>query len=57
MELTKEEHKAIADIFLLTEKPVLYVCNVDEKSVIHGNKYVEQVKEALKALDRMEQGI
>jgi ribosome-binding ATPase YchF (GTP1/OBG family) len=30
---------------LLTAKPILYVCNVDEASVREGNKYVEQVKE------------
>ena len=29
-------------------KPVIYVCNVDEKSAITGNKYVEKVKEFLK---------
>ena len=33
---------------LLTAKPILYVCNVDEQSVVKGNKYVEQVKEAIK---------
>jgi GTP-binding protein YchF len=38
----------IADCHLLTVKPVLYVCNVDEASVKTGNKYVEQVKEAVK---------
>ena len=38
----------IADIFLLTAKPVLYVCNVDEKSVVTGNKYVDQLKELVK---------
>jgi len=32
----------------ITDKPVLYVCNVDEKSATSGNKYVEQVKEAVK---------
>jgi GTP-binding protein YchF len=38
----------IADLFLLTDKPILYVCNVDDASAIHGNKYVEMVKEAVK---------
>jgi ribosome-binding ATPase len=47
LELTKEEHKAIADIFLLTEKPVLYVCNVDDKSAVNGNAWVEKVREAI----------
>lgn len=38
----------IADCCLLTIKPVLYVCNVDEASVKSGNKYVDMVKEAVK---------
>ena len=45
---TKDEQKAAKELFLLTSKPVLYVCNVDEKSAINGNKYVEQVREAIK---------
>ena len=43
---TKDEQKAAKELFLLTSKPVLYVCNVDEKSAINGNKYVDQVREA-----------
>ncbi|HKR04061.1 MAG TPA: redox-regulated ATPase YchF [Bacteroidia bacterium] len=46
-----EDKKHIADIFLLTDKPVMYVCNVDEKSVLNGNKYVDAVKEAVKNED------
>ena len=46
--ISEEDREFIADLFLLTEKPVLYVCNVEEKSVINGNQYVEQVKEAVK---------
>jgi GTP-binding protein YchF len=46
--VTPEEKKHIDDLFLLTMKPVMYVCNVDEKSAVAGNKYVEKVKEALK---------
>ncbi len=42
------EKAAIADCCLLTIKPVLYVCNVDEASVKTGNKYVDAVKEAVK---------
>ncbi len=38
----------VADCCLLTIKPVLYVCNVDEASVLTGNKYVELVREAVK---------
>lgn len=43
-----EDFEFIEDLALLTIKPVLYVCNVDEGSVINGNAYVEQVKEAVK---------
>jgi len=45
---TKDEQKIAHDLFLLTDKPVLYVCNVDEKSVVTGNKYVDVVREAVK---------
>ncbi len=48
IDLTEHEKEAVGDLFLLTDKPVLYVCNVDEKSAINGNQYVEQLKEALK---------
>ena len=44
-----EERKFLHDLFLLTDKPVLYVCNVDDASAVSGNKYVDQVKEAAKA--------
>ena len=44
----KEKIKHVDDLFLLTIKPVIYVCNVDEKSVINGNKYTDAVKEAIK---------
>ncbi len=45
---SKEEQKIAHDLFLLTSKPVLYVCNVDEESIISGNAYVEQMREAIK---------
>lgn len=45
---TKDEQHAAKDLYLLTSKPVLYVCNVDEKSALMGNKYVEAVREAIK---------
>ena len=47
----KEEEAAAHDLFLLTNKPVMYVCNVDEGSAVTGNAYVEQVKEAVKDED------
>ena len=46
--VTAEDRQFVADIYLLTEKPVMYVCNVDEKSVLTGNKYVDMVREAVK---------
>ncbi len=45
---SKEDQRLAKDLFLLTDKPVLYVCNVDEASAVSGNKYVEQVREAVK---------
>ena len=47
----KDEQAAARNLFLLTAKPVLYVCNVDEASVLNGNQYVEQVREAVKDED------
>ena len=44
----EKDKKYIDDLFLLTNKPVLYVCNVDEASAITGNKYVNALKEAVK---------
>lgn len=42
---------AIEDLFLLTDKPIMYVCNVDESSVTSGNEYVDRVKDAVKNED------
>jgi GTP-binding protein YchF len=47
LELRPEEKKVVDDIFLLTMKPVLYVCNVDEASAATGNRYVEEVRDYL----------
>ncbi len=49
LDLSKEEKLSIADIFLLTEKPVMYVANVDEASMHTGNKYSEQLVVMAKA--------
>lgn len=49
--LSKDEKPAIADLFLLTDKPVLYVANVDEASMHTGNKYSEALKAAVKDED------
>ena len=45
----KDDRKIAHDLFLLTDKPVLYVCNVDEASAVKGNEYVEKVREAVKS--------
>lgn len=44
----EDKEKHLQDLFLLTAKPVLYVCNVDEQSVVSGNKHTEAVKDAVK---------
>ena len=44
----EEDKKFVKDLNLLTIKPVMYVCNVDETSAVNGNKYTEAVFEALK---------
>ncbi|MCQ2266204.1 MAG: redox-regulated ATPase YchF [Bacteroidaceae bacterium] len=44
---SKEEQQVAKGLFLLTSKPVLYVCNVDESSAATGNHYVEEVKAAV----------
>jgi ribosome-binding ATPase len=43
----EEDKRHIADLALLTAKPVMYVCNVDEASAKTGNAYVEQIKAAV----------
>ncbi len=43
----KEDRKLADELTLLTDKPVLYVCNVDEASAATGNKYTEAVKAAI----------
>ncbi len=48
-ELTPEEAPAYAGLQLLTAKPVLYVCNVDEASAATGNAYSRAVEERAKA--------
>src|SRR5688500_2499658 len=48
LDISKEEQPAIADLFLLTGKPVLYVANVDEPSMHTGNKYYDVLKASVK---------
>ena len=45
---TVDEQRYARELFLLTNKPVLYVCNVDDASAATGNKYTEAVREAIK---------
>lgn len=44
-----EEQKFARELFLLTNKPVLYVCNVDDASAVDGNEYTERVRKAAEA--------
>jgi ribosome-binding ATPase len=48
LKLDEEDTKLAKEFFLLTNKPVMYVCNVDEASAKTGNKFVEAVKENIK---------
>jgi GTP-binding protein YchF len=43
--LSKEEFELINDLHLITLKPQVYVCNVDEESIVEGNDYVKKVAE------------
>ena len=43
-----EDRQLAKELYLLTNKPVMYVCNVDEDSAATGNAYVEKVREAVK---------
>lgn len=43
-----EDHRHISDMFLITDKPVIYVCNVDDGSAVTGNAYSNQLIEAVK---------
>ncbi|MFI5204559.1 MAG: redox-regulated ATPase YchF, partial [Flavobacteriales bacterium] len=47
-EISKEDKEHISDLHLLTAKPVLYVCNVDEASAKSGNAFTKRVEEAIK---------
>ncbi len=44
----KEREEYISPLQLLTDKPVLYVCNVDDAAAVKGNAYVDQVMEIVK---------
>ena len=48
---TPDDQRFARELFLLTSKPVMYVCNVDDASAVTGNKYVDAVREAIKDED------
>lgn len=48
VELGSDEEAMAHNLFLLTNKPVMYVCNVDDSSAVNGNAYVDAVREATK---------
>ncbi len=51
MSIDPKEKVLVKELYLLTDKPIVYVCNVDEKSLHTGNAYVDQVREAIKGED------
>jgi hypothetical protein len=48
LEIAETDRRFIDDMYLLTDKPVIYVCNVDDASAVTGNKYTEALKESVK---------
>ena len=48
IDANESDLEAVKDLHLLTSKPILYVCNVDENAMKSGNKHVDAVKEAVK---------
>ena len=48
LDLDDKEWLILKELHLITSKPVMYVCNVEETAVINGNKYVDIVKEVVK---------
>ena len=51
IDLSDKEKEVVADLMLLTDKPILYICNVNEDEAIDGNSHVEAVREAIKDED------
>lgn len=48
VEVSEDESEILRQLQLLTAKPILYVCNVDESSAVTGNAYVDAVREAVR---------
>lgn len=51
IEIDERDRQHVADLFLLSAKPVIYICNVDEASAVTGNHYSEMVTKALEGED------
>ena len=51
LDINEDEIDFVSDLDLITSKPVLYMCNVDEASIKTGNKYVESVREVVQHED------
>lgn len=48
LEISEQDRRFIDDMYLLTDKPVIYVCNVDDNSATSENDYVKKLKESVK---------
>lgn len=51
MDATDDEKAVVSDMMLLTEKPMMFVCNVNDDDAVNGNAYVDKVREYLKDKD------
>ena len=51
LELEESQEEYLADLQLITSKPVMYICNVEETAVKNGNQHVDKVKEAISKED------
>jgi ribosome-binding ATPase len=51
LDTSEQERQQVADLMLLSAKPVIYVCNVDDHSVAAGNEHSRKVTEALEGQD------
>tara|TARA_B110000444_G_scaffold193866_1_gene184083 strand:- start:5748 stop:6839 length:1092 start_codon:yes stop_codon:yes gene_type:complete len=51
IDLTEKEKFVVSDLMLLTDKPILYICNVSEDDAVEGNSYVQAVRESIEGED------
>lgn len=51
IEIDERDRQHVSDLFLLSAKPAIYICNVDEASAVSGNRYSEMVAKALEGED------